>query len=145
MSIIEKIKQEFERATGLSIIYQSSEMVNVLIDTTPLPCGWWYIIDSGQVVIESTSGEIKERLQARLYVGDKTSLDFDAIINEQIITQCKEILFKFVKHVRTTNCGLEIENINQSKRFYLETDAIVTGYMLDLTIKENQGINICCL
>lgn len=142
MSIVLKIKEKFEQITGIPLIYQSEEMVNFLVGEKPVPVGIWYLLQDGQVVSDSASGTIRERIQARIYVGDLTELDFDAIENEKIIDKCKKILFNFIAQLKSDN-DLEVENINLSRRFYLHTDEILTGYMVDVTISELSGFNKC--
>ena len=142
MSIVLKIKEKFEQITGIPLIYQSEEMVNFLIGEKSVPVGIWYLLQDGQIVSDSASGTIRERIQARIYVGDLTELDFDAIENEKIIDKCKKILFNFIAQLKSDN-ELEVENINLSRRFYLHTDEILTGYMVDVTISELSGFNKC--
>ena len=142
MSIVLKIKKKFEQITGIPLIYQSEEMVNFLVGEKPVPVGIWYLLQDGQIVSDSASGTIRERIQARIYVGDLTELDFDAIENEKIIDKCKKILFNFIAQLKSDN-ELEVESINLSRRFYLHTDEILTGYMVDVTISELSGFNKC--
>jgi hypothetical protein len=142
MSIVLKIKEKFEQITGIPLIYQSEEMVNFLVGKKSVPVGIWYLLQDGQIVSDSASGTIRERIQARIYVGDLTELDFDAIENEKIIDKCKKILFNFIAQLKSDN-DLEVENINLSRRFYLHTDEILTGYMVDVTISELSGFNKC--
>lgn len=142
MSIVLKIKEKFEQITGIPLIYQSEEMVSFLVGEKPVPVGIWYLLQDGQIVSDSASGTICERIQARIYVGDLTELDFDAIENEKIIDKCKKILFNFIAHLKSDK-DLEVENINLSRRFYLHTDEILTGYMVDVTISELSGFNKC--
>lgn len=142
MSIVLKIKEKFEQITGISLIYQSEEMVNFLVGEKPVPVGIWYLLQDGQIVSDSASGTIRERIQARIYVGDLTELDFDAIENEKIIDRCKKILFNFIAQLKS-DTELEVESINLSRRFYLHTDEMLTGYMVDVTISELSGYNKC--
>jgi hypothetical protein len=142
MSIVLKIKEKFEQITGIPLIYQSEEMVNFLVGKKSVPVGIWYLLQDGQIVSNSASGTIRERIQARIYVGDLTELDFDAIENEKIIDKCKKILFNFIAQLKSDN-DLEVEDINLSRRFYLHTDEILTGYMVDVTISELSGFNKC--
>jgi hypothetical protein len=142
MSIVLKVKDKFESITGLPLIYQSEEMVNFLVGNNPVPVGIWYLLQDGQVVSDSADGTIRERVQVRIYVGDKSEVDFNAIENERIIDKCKKILFNFIANLKSDN-DLQIESINLSRRFYLETDDILTGYMVDMTISELSGFNKC--
>jgi hypothetical protein len=142
MSIVLKVKDKFESITGLPLIYQSEEMVNFLVGNNPVPVGIWYLLQDGQVVSDSADGTIRERVQVRIYVGDKSEIDFNAIENERIIDKCKKILFNFIANLKSDN-DLQIESINLSRRFYLETDDILTGYMVDMTISELSGFNKC--
>ena len=142
MSIVLKVKEKFEQITGLPLIYQSEEMVNFLVGENPVPVGIWYLLQDGQVVSDSASGAIRERIQARIYVADISELDFNAIENERIIAKCKNILFNFIAQLKSDK-DLQVDSINLSRRFYLHTDDILTGYMVDITISELSGFNKC--
>lgn len=143
MTIVNKIKNLFEESTGLTLLYNNEEMVNLLIDDNPLPIGIWYLLQDGQIVADSASGVLRERVQARIYVGDKCeNLDFNGIENEAIIEQCKNVLFRFINSLRLSG-EVRLESINTSRRFYLETDTIITGYMVDVTISEVNGFFEC--
>ena len=145
MTIVNKIKKLFEESTGLTLLYNNEAMVNLLIEDNPLPIGIWYLLQDGQIVADSASGVLRERVQARIYVGDKCeNLDFNGIENEAIIEGCRDILFRFVNSLRLSR-ELRLESINTytSRRFYLETDTIITGYMVDLTISEVNGFFDC--
>lgn len=143
MTIVNKIKKLFDESTGLTLLYNNEEMVNLLIEDNPLPIGIWYLLQDGQIVADSASGVLRERVQARIYVGDKCeNLDFNGIANEAIIEECRDILFRFINSLRLSK-ELRLESINTSRRFYLETDTIITGYMVDLTISEVNGYLEC--
>lgn len=141
-SIIKKIAVLFEEATGLPLIYQSEEMVNVKLDSTPLPCGWWYCLTDGQIVAEGASGKICERVQCRIYIGDLNEYDYNGLEAEEIISDCKNRLFNFIAELRK-NQELTLNSVNTSRRFYLEKDVIVSGYMVDITITEINGFCQC--
>lgn len=141
-TIVNKIADLFTQSTGLQLIYQTEEMVNVKLDTTPLPCGWWYCLADTQVVSGSASGQICEKVQCRIYVGDLNEYDFNGLEAEEIISDCRNYIFQFINALRKSS-ELNLESINTNRRFYLENDVIVTGYMADLTITEVNGFNVC--
>ena len=141
-SIVNKIAELFVEVTGLPLIYQNEEMVNVNLDNTPLPCGWWYCLTDGQIVAEGASGKICERVQCRIYIGDLNAYDYNGLEAEEIISDCKNRLFSFIAELRKSQ-ELTLNSVNTSRRFYLEKDVISCGYMVDLTITEINGFCQC--
>ena len=141
-TIVNKIAEIFEASTGLKLIYQSEEMVNVKLDYTPMPCAWWYCLGDSQLISLGASGQLCERVQCRIYVGDLNEYDYNGLEAEEIIKDCRNYLYKFINALRGSK-ELLLESTNTSRRFYLEKDVIVCGYMVDLTITEVNGFFEC--
>lgn len=141
MNIIQKLKDNIEAATGLPFLYGSRGEINRVLDSAPLPCAFAYLLETTGV--DDINGVCHERLTMAVFFIDKTQFDFDAIENEDIIDRCKRTAFKWYVSNRRSEYFRFI-SINNTLRVYDElADAIVTGYALNVTIEEIEGISIC--
>lgn len=142
-SIIDKLKANVEAATGLPFIYGAQGDVNRALDHAPLPCVFAYLVSTGQV--QDDHGLIYERLTIALFFVNKTDLDFESLENERIIDGMKRTAFKW----RAANYIADtfiLESVNSSVRVYDEVaDACVTGYALNVTIRDIDGVGRCDL
>ena len=68
--------------------------------------------------------------------------NYDAVANEVIIDQCKKRAFRWAASLCPAK-ELRLVSLNGSMRAYLQKDAYLTGYMLNVTIEELDGISRC--
>lgn len=143
MSIIDKLKLNIERVTGLPFVYGAQGDVNRALDHAPLPCVFAYLINTGQV--DDMHGLMHERLTIALFFVNKTDLDFESVENERIIDDMKRRAFQW----RASNYSGDdfiLESVNSSLRVYDEiADVCVTGYALNVTIREVEGVGKCSI
>lgn len=141
MSIIDKLKANIESVTGLPFVYGGHGDVNRELDYTSLPCVFAYLLTTSNVT--DVNGQLHDRAQIALFFVNKTVFDFDAIENEQIIDGMKRRAFAWYAASRnwvTLNFG----TITNAQRVYDEiADAIVTGYALQMTVEEVEGVGSC--
>lgn len=141
MNIIRAIKQNVEAATGLPFLYGSRGDINRQLDNAPLPCAFAYLLETNAV--QDTNGVCRERLTFALFFIDKTHFDFEALENEDIIDQCKRRALKWYTQNRHSD-AFRIVELNNTLRVYDElADAIVTGYALNITLEEYEGVTPC--
>lgn len=141
MNVIEKLKLNIERATGLPFVYGSRGDINRALDRAPLPCAFAYLLETNAV--NDTNGICRERLTLAVFFVDKTTFDFEAIENENIIDRCKKIALGWYVKNRTWD-DLRFVSLNNTLRVYDEiADATVTGYALNVTIEEADGVGNC--
>lgn len=142
MNVIEKLKASIE-ATGTPFFYGSRGDINRVLDRAPLPCAFAYLLETNAVT--DTNGICRERLTLAVFFVNKTVFDFEAVENEDIIDACKRDAFKWYTRMRMSD-DFRLIAMNNTLRVYDEiADATVTGYALNITIEELEGIGACNL
>lgn len=141
MTIIEKIKQSVEGATGMPFLYHAAGELNELIARCKsLPVAYSFLIDSG--TIDDVNGRYHERVTLAVMFCDKTEFDFNAIENEEIIDRMKVKAYKWLQSLRMSN-ALRVVSINNTQRLYDNTTDILTGFAVNITIDDLAGVGEC--
>lgn len=141
MTIIEKIKQSVEVATGMPFLYHAAgELNELLARCSSLPVAYSFLIDSG--TIDDVNGQYHERVTLAVMFCDKTAFDFNAIENEQIIDRMKVKAYKWLTALRSS-IDLQIVSINNTQRLYDNTTEILTGYAVNITLEDMRGYGLC--
>lgn len=141
MTIIEKIKQSVEGATGMPFLYHAAGELNELIARCgELPVAYSFLIDSG--TIDDVNGRYHERITIAVMFCDKTEFDFNALENEQIIDRMKVKAYRWLTALRTSS-DLQIISINNAQRLYDNTTEILTGYAVNITLEDVNGYGTC--
>lgn len=141
MTIIEKIKQSVEGATGMPFLYHAAGELNELIARCKeLPVAYSFLIDSG--TIDDVNGRYHERVTLAVMFCDKTEFDFNALENEQIINRMKVKAYKWLQSLRMSN-ALRIVAVNNTQRLYDNTTDILTGFAVNITIEDMAGVGEC--
>lgn len=141
MTIIEKIKQSVEGATGMPFLYHAAgELNELLARCNELPVAYSFLIDSG--TIDDVNGRYHERVMLAVMFCDKTEFDFNALENEQIIDRMKVKAYKWLQSLRMSN-ALRIVAVNNTQRLYDNTTDILTGFAVNITIEDVAGVGEC--
>ena len=141
MTLIEKIKQSVEGATGMPFLYHAAGELNELIARCKsLPVAYSFLIDSG--TIDDVNGRYHERVTLAVMFCDKTEFDFNAIENEEIIERMKVKAYKWLQSLRMSNT-LRIVSVNNTQRLYDNTTDILTGFAVNITIEDVAGVGEC--
>lgn len=141
MTIIEKIKQSVEGATGVPFLYHAAGELNELIARCEsLPVAYSFLIENG--AIDDVNGRYHERVTIAVIFCDKTEFDFNAIENEQIIDRMKVKAFKWLQSLRMNN-ALRVVSVNNTQRLYDNTTDVLTGYAVNITIEDVAGVGEC--
>lgn len=139
-NIVRTIGESITKATGLQFHYNASGEINNIADGVTFPCAYAFLLDSSAPVEEN--GQLRERLTLAIVFADLTEYDFDAVENEDIITECKERAFEWYLKARRSG-DFNAVTLNSTQRLYDELDAIVTGYALNVTIEEARAFGDC--
>ena len=149
-TIIDKIARTIERKElgkggikKLPFLYADSDIQNILRDQVEPPFAAAVPLTSG--VVTDERGMYHDQVTLALLFGDamcEANPEYNARENERIIDDCKQRAFKWLAGLVPTN-EIELVSINGAERVYLENDAFVTGYMLNVTLKETQGYGVC--
>ena len=138
MTIIDKIKQSVEQATGLPFVYDTPQTLNVRLDNLNLPCAMMQVVESGTATDEN--GIIREVITAMVLFTDRTELDFDGIENERKhLDAMKKAAFGWLLSLRRSEC-LRLVSTGATARYYATDDAIVTAFGVTVTIEELEGV-----
>lgn len=141
MTIIDKIKTSVEGATGLPFLYHAAGEINELVArANSLPISFAFLLDSG--TIEDVNGRYHERITLAVMFTDKTEFDFNALENEEIIDRMKVKAYKWLDSLRNSN-DLQIVSVNSTQRLYDTTTDILTGYAVNITLQDMQGVGEC--
>lgn len=141
MTIIEKIKQSVEGATGMPFLYHAAGELNELIARCgELPVAYSFLIDSG--TIDDVNGRYHERVTIAVMFCDKTEFDFNALENEQIIDRMKVKAYKWMQSLRMSN-ALRVVSVNNTQRLYDNTTDILTGFAVNITLEDIAGVGEC--
>lgn len=141
MTIIEKIKQSVEGATGMPFLYHAAGELNELIARCgELPVAYSFLIDSG--TIDDVNGRYHERVTLAVMFCDKTEFDFNALENEEIIDRMKVKAYKWMQSLRMSNT-LRVVSVNNTQRLYDNTTDILTGFAVNITIEDVSGVGEC--
>ena len=142
MSIIEKIKQSVERATGLPFYYDTPQTLNVRLDRATYPCAMLHIVTSG--ALADDNGIMRERLNVEVLFTTTSHLDFDGVdVENNELDKMKEHAFKWLLSLLRTRTGLRLVTLNGTNRYYATDDVIYSAYGVNVTLEEIQGVTAC--
>ena len=148
-TIIDKLARTIEReelgrdGRKLPFLYADIDTQNILVDRVQPPFAAAAPLASGTAVDERN--RYHERATFEVFFGDvmaQSLPDYDAKENERIIDECKVRAFAWLASLHG-NRELRLMSVNSAQRMYLRFDAIVTGYMLNVTIEELEGYDTC--
>lgn len=140
MTIVEKIKQSVEAATGVQLFYQSAEQLNRQLDNVQLPCAYLFLLENQSLNVDG--GHLRERLNIAVFFVDKTEFDFESFENERIIDTCKQRAYTWLQSL-TNDAYIRLLNVIGTQRVYDVMDVILTGFAVQVTIEEMQGVWPC--
>ena len=145
-TIIDKIARTIERkelgkggVEPLPFIYADADVQNILLDNIKPPFAACVPLASGMVTDDH--GNYHEQATFAVLFGDlmrDPTPDYNARENERIIDECKQRAFRWLHDLVPSN-ELELVSVNGAERAYLERDSIITGFVVNVTIKELQG------
>lgn len=144
MTFIEKIEASITSLTGLPFCYGSRADVNYMMDNAQLPSAIMYLIGSGNIV--ESNGTLRERLQVEVLFAsgcefDDTGKNYEAICDEMK----KKALQWLIRLLLKEDANLRLRAINGSSREYIQYDAMLAGYRVNVTLEEVLGYSRCDL
>lgn len=143
MSIIGKIKESVEGATGLPFYYDTPQTLNERMSSGgwAFPCAMLHILQSN--ALQDTNGILRERLTIELLFATTSRLDFDGTtVEEYELDAMKHYAFKWLLSVYRSHT-LRLVSLNSTNRYYASDDAIYSAYGVNITLEEIQGISSC--
>ena len=144
MTIIEKIRNSIQRVhgEGFEVYYHDDPMLNLIAESMSLPCAIVQLITQGRV--EQQSGQWREVVSAAVFFVDRSEFDFDADDNEAVIDDCKVRALQWLSALPMDD-ALELVRVERTGRVYERFDAILTGFVLMVELREIEGVSDCDL
>ena len=149
-TIVDKLARTLERVElgkggikPLPFIYADLDTQNIVIDNIEPPFAAVAPLSTG--VVAGEHGRYYEQATFEVFFGDlmcQSLSDYNARENERIIDACKQRALAWLASLQGNN-ELQLVSVNNVRRTYMQFDAIVTGYMLSVTIKEREGYGLC--
>lgn len=148
-TIIDKLARTIERVElgkggePLPFVYAEDGLRNIILDQLQPPFAACVPIESG--VVNDERGQFHERLTLSVVFGDtmcQSVPEYDARENERIIDECKRRAFKWLALLTPTK-ELRLISVNGSLRVYMEEDAYITGFAVNVTLEEIESVGKC--
>lgn len=127
--------------SGLTYIFDNWATANIRIDKLPLPAVINVLPVSGSFNV--TARKMKDYPNCMLAFIDKTDLDFDGKENDAVLERCKNLAMEFILTANESELFDPIEGDVPYSVIYDKMDVNVTGIVIELQLKEKQGINLC--
>lgn len=119
------------------VYYHDEPTLNVMTSSMEFPCALFQLLTTGRAVFEG--GQAKERVTAAVFFVEPSEFDFDAVENEKIIDRCKQRAFRWLLSLAGSS-GLKLEAVGSTARVYDRYDDILTGFGVNVEIKESVGL-----
>ena len=104
------------------------------------PCALFQLLTNGQPVEEA--GQVKERVSVAMFFVERSDFDFDADENEKIIDQCKRRALRWIAGLQLDE-DLDLVRWERTSRVYERFDAILTGFVVMVDLREREGVTDC--
>ena len=140
-SVERKIASVAEKMKGITYLFDNWATANVRLDKMPLPAIINLLPVSGKFVISRT--QLRDCPNCMIAFADKASFDFDGVENDAIIERCKEYAVTFISELNKSGLFEWMSDEVPYSIFYDKLDVNITGIMIELKLKEVQGVPMC--
>ena len=140
-SVERKIASVVETMGNLTYVFDNWHTANFRLDKESLPAVINVLPVSG--VMNVTDRKLRDFPNCMLAFVDKADFDFDGRDNDEILERCKNLAIEFIL---TANASGLFEPISGDVRYsvlYDKLDVNVTGVVIELQLREKQGITLC--
>ena len=139
-SVERKIASVAEKL-GITYLYENWGTANVRLDKLELPAIINLLPASGRFVIGKT--QLRDRPNCMIAFADKTKFDFDGVENDEIIERCKAYAVQFIRELNRSGMFEFVSDEVPYSVFYDKLNVNVTGVVIELSLKEVQGVPMC--
>lgn len=136
---INKVVQMMD--AGLTYIFDNWATANVRLDKLPMPAVLNVLPVSGSFNL--TARRMRDFPNCMLAFLDKTDFDFDGKENDEVLERCKNLAMQFILTANESGLFEQIEGDVNYSVVYDKTDVNLTGIVIELQLKEKQGITLC--
>lgn len=140
-SVERKIASVAEKIEGIAYLYDNWATANVRLDKQGFPVMINVLPVSGKFSISRT--QLRDCPNCMIAFADKTSFDFDGVENDAIIQRCKDYAVQFIKELNKSGLFEWVSDEVPYSIFYDKMDVNITGIVIELKLKEVQGVQMC--
>lgn len=140
MTVEEKIKTVVDKM-GITYLFDNWQVANIKMDSATLPAAINVLPVSG--TFNLSRNKLKDFPNCMLAFIDKTEFDFDGRENDVVLEHCKNLAMEFLLTCNQSGLFEPIEGDIRYSVLYDKLDVNVTGIVIELQLKEVQGINLC--
>lgn len=126
---------------GLTYIFDNWATANIRLDKLPFPAALNVLPISGSFNVSAR--RLRDFPNCMIAFLDKTEFDFDSKENDQILERCKNYAMQFILTANESGLFEPIEGDVRYSLVYDKLDVNVTGVVLELQLKEKNGITLC--
>lgn len=135
-TIVEAMEEDVE------YMFANWAQANVTLDKVKRPTIVYVLPPSG--TLDFTWRSVKDRPDSQIAFVCHTKFDFNGQENDGIIEAMKRLCIRFVKHLNESGMFENIEGSLPYRVLYDHLDVNVTGIIIEPTLKEIDGIGLCC-
>lgn len=140
-SVERKIASVASKLEGVTYLYDNWATANVRLDRLEFPAIINLLPVSGQFDISRTT--LRDCPDCMIAFADKTRFDFDGVENDEVIERCKALAVRFIRELNRSGLFEWTSTDIPYSVFYDKLDVNITGIVVELRLKEVQGVPMC--
>ena len=140
-SVERKIASVAAKLEGVTYLYDNWATANVRLDRLEFPAIINLLPVSGQFDISRTT--LRDCPECMIAFADKTRFDFDGVENDEVIERCKALAVRFILELNKSGLFEWTSTDISYSVFYDKLDVNITGIVVELRLKEVQGVPMC--
>lgn len=137
MTVQDKLQQVAE-SLGVSFVFEDWTMANVEIDNQPLPAVVYVLPASGELNFKN--GNIRDNQNGMLAFLDKVALDSNGQDNDCVVDRMKSLAMTFIVKLNQTGYFEPLGGVMKYQVAYNKLNAVTSGIVFEVTLKEITGI-----
>ena len=137
MTVQDKLKQVAE-SLGVPFVFADWTLANVEIDRTPLPAVVYVLPASGE--LDFKNGNIRDNQNGMLAFLDKVELNGNGQDNDCVVDRMKSLAMRFIVKLNETGYFEPLGGVMKYQVAYNKLNAVTSGIVFEVTLKEITGI-----
>lgn len=137
MTVQDKLKQVAE-SLGVSFVFEDWTQANVEIDNKPLPAVVYVLPASGE--LDFKNGNIRDNQNGMLAFLDKVELNGNGQDNDSVVDRMKSLAMRFIVKLNETGYFEPLGGVMKYQVAYNKLNAVTSGIVFEVTLKEITGI-----
>lgn len=137
MTVQDKLKQVAE-SLGVSFIFEDWTLANIEIDNQPLPAVVYVLPASGE--LDFKNGNIRDNQNGMLAFLDKVELDSNGQENDSVVDRMKSLAMNFIVKLNHAGYFEKLGGVMKYQVVYNKLNAVTSGIVFEVTLKEIAGI-----